>query len=262
VAAVGRLGLARVPLDELELLELAHERGVGVGGREQLVEREPVVLAADEPRPPAGAGRRAALGDDLADDPQRQELVALHTQDGAQLVDVLLAVEPVAARGAPRRDQPLVLEEPDLRDRDVGELLLERLAHGPDRQPGPALSPLGRLGRHHSPRSMKVSRYLPICTSSPSARRTLSIRCRFTYVPFRLPESDRCRPSSRRSSTACSRETVMSSRNTSALGARPIAIRSAVIGNCSPARPPPIRITSIGASEATSPVSASPSSST
>src|SRR3954471_5702774 len=97
----------------------------------------------------ARARRRAALGDHLADHAQRQELVPLHAQDGAQLIDVLLAVEPVPAGSAPGRDQALVLEEPDLRDGDVRELLLERLAHRPDRQPGGAASAsLGRLGGH------------------------------------------------------------------------------------------------------------------
>ena len=40
----------------------------------------------------------------------------------AQPLDVVLAEEPVAALRAPRRQQPLVLEVADLRDRDVREL--------------------------------------------------------------------------------------------------------------------------------------------
>ena len=47
--------------------------------------------------------------------------------------DVAGGVEPVAAGRAPRRQQLLVLEVADLRDRDVRELLLERLADGADR---------------------------------------------------------------------------------------------------------------------------------
>src|SRR5581483_4229065 len=69
----------------------------------------------------------------LADHPQRQELVALEAQDRAQSLVVVLGVEPVAALGAPRRQQLLVLQVPDLGDRDVGELLLQRLADRPDR---------------------------------------------------------------------------------------------------------------------------------
>ena len=61
----------------------------------------------------------------LADDPQRQELVALQPQDRAQPLDVLRREEAVAAGRAPRREQLLLLQVPDLRDRDVGELVLE-----------------------------------------------------------------------------------------------------------------------------------------
>ena len=41
--------------------------------------------------------------------------------------------KPVAAARPPRREQALVLEIADLRDRDVGELVPKALAHGPDR---------------------------------------------------------------------------------------------------------------------------------
>ena len=67
-------------------------------------------------------------------------------------VDVGGPVEPVAAGCAPRREQLLVLQIPDLRDRDVGELALELLHDGPDRE-GLLLARRGAaddLGAHRS----------------------------------------------------------------------------------------------------------------
>ena len=51
-------------------------------------------------------------------------------------------------------------------------------------------------------------------------------------------------PSSSLTSTACTRETVTSSRNTAASGERPISTRSSSSGKGSPCRPPPERTTS------------------
>ena len=88
-------------------------------------------------RPAAGAAARrlgAAGGELLADHAQRQELVALQAQDRAQARDVGLRVEPVAAGRAPRRQQLLVLQVADLGDRDVRELLRQRLADRADGQ--------------------------------------------------------------------------------------------------------------------------------
>src|SRR4029079_17399506 len=70
----------------------------------------------------------------LADHSQWQELVALQAQDRAQTLHVGLRVQAVAALRAPRLQQLLALEVADLRDRDLGELALELLADGPDRQ--------------------------------------------------------------------------------------------------------------------------------
>src|SRR5262249_56528338 len=81
-----------------------------------------------------GEGEVATGRELLADHPQRQELVALQAQDRPQPFDVGLAVEAIAARGAPRVEQLLVLEVADLRDRDVVELVLQDLADGADRQ--------------------------------------------------------------------------------------------------------------------------------
>src|SRR3954447_24639042 len=94
-----------------------------------------------------GLGRlhRAPGRELLPDDAQRQELVALQAQDRPQPRDVVGRVQPGAAGRAPRREQLLVLEVADLRDRDVRELLLERLA---DRADGQRLGLPRRLGRN------------------------------------------------------------------------------------------------------------------
>ena len=104
-----------------------------------------------------------------------------------------LRVEPIAALRAPRREQLLILEVADLGDRDVGELLDQRLADGADRHrllaraaptwPREAReAPFGRVGclggRHH--RLRNASLYLPTWSSSPSASRWDSIRLRLT----------------------------------------------------------------------------------
>ena len=109
--------------------------------------REPLpasTVAARRSAAPAAllAGARGEL---LADHPQGQELVALHAQDRPQALDVGLAVEAVAAGRAPRREQLLVLEVADLRDRDVLELAAEDLGDRPD---GERLAVRGRtVGR-------------------------------------------------------------------------------------------------------------------
>ena len=145
---------ALLALDDPVVLELGDQLGVGAGLLDDVLERVQRAAGADRERQPpqrrarAGvAGRRAAGlglprtglgraagGELLADHPQRQELVALQAQDRAQARDVGGGVEPVAAGRAPRREQLLVLQVADLGDRDVGELLRERLADGADRQ--------------------------------------------------------------------------------------------------------------------------------
>jgi hypothetical protein len=82
----------------------------------------------------SAARRRLPGGELLADHPQRQELVPLEPEDRLEPLDVVLAEEPVAALRPLRRQQPLVLEIPDLRDRDVGELGLQPAADRADRQ--------------------------------------------------------------------------------------------------------------------------------
>ena len=141
---------------------------------------------------PSLAGRdvvaRAARGELLADDAQRQELVALQAQDRAQALHVAAGVEPVAARRAARRQQLLILQIADLRDRDVRELLLERLADGADRHRLARRAGLGVgldlggdgfrfvLDGHERHCERKVSLNLPTCSSSPSSRRWDSMR--------------------------------------------------------------------------------------
>ena len=88
-----------------------------------------------------GDAERARAGglELLADHPQGKELVALQAQDGAQALDLERGVEPVAAGRPLRRDELLVLEVADLRDRDRGEVRLQQLADGADQAAvGPA----------------------------------------------------------------------------------------------------------------------------
>src|SRR5207253_4120180 len=106
------------------------------------------------------------------------------------------------------RQQPLVLEIADLRDRDVGKLLAQAPHDLAD--PDQALA-LGGVGSH-THRSTKVSRYLPICSSSPFSSGALSIRRRLTKVPFSEPSSSTKNLPSRSTRTAWLRETVTSSR--------------------------------------------------
>src|ERR671937_1506031 len=187
---------------------------------------------------PALAVARGGCGELLADDAERQELVALQAQDRLQPLDVFLAEEPVAALRPPRREQALILEVADLRDGDVRELVLQHPADGPDRQ-----QPGFRRGRHQRPK--KVNRYLPICSSSPSSSCADSTRLRLTNVPFRLPWSSMKNPPSRLVSTACLRETVTSSKKIPQSGERPIVVSPSSV-NISPALPPPERTTSAG----------------
>src|SRR4051794_5760657 len=187
----------RVALDHAEVLELGDELRLGARLLEHVLERvhgaglldgdarAPAPLAARllDGRPGRGRClplRGAAGGQLLADDAQRQELVALQAQDRPQPLDVGLRVEPVPARRPAGREELLVLEVADLGDRDVRELLPERLAHGADghRLLAGCLLDVGVLDGHQ--RARNVSLYLPICSSSPSSRRLESMRDRLT----------------------------------------------------------------------------------
>src|SRR5262249_17381909 len=165
---------------------------------------------------------------------QGQEPAALQAEDGRQPLDVVLGEEPVPALRPPRVQEPLILEVADLRDRDVGELVLEPVADRADREE-PAAS--GGFGHRHQ-FWRKVSRYLPIWTSSPSLRSAVSTRSRLTNVPFRLPWSSRLQRSPFLAKAACLRETVTSSRKIAHSGERPIIVGPSSSGNVSPARPP------------------------
>src|SRR3954465_703574 len=94
--------------------------------------------------------RRGARGELLTDDSERQELVALEPEDRAEPLDVGGGVEPVSTGGSARREQLLVLGGGDLRDRYVGELALELLHDGADRErlwPGAPVPSDARLRR-------------------------------------------------------------------------------------------------------------------
>src|SRR5439155_9859009 len=168
--------------------------------------------------------------------------VALQAQDRRQALEVVLTEEAVAAARPLGRQQPLVLEEADLRDRDVGEFVGQAADDLADAKHPRA----GADGRTH--RSTKVSRYLPIWTSSPFSSSWLSILRRLMKVPFNEPWSSTKNRPSRSMSTAWLRETVTSSRKTSQSGERPMRVRSPAGRKLSPALPPPERTTSAGPS--------------
>src|SRR5699024_3366597 len=144
------------------------------------------VLAGPRPqrggRPVGDAGvQRVEL---LPDHLEGQIPIALGGQDVPQPLAVLDAEAPVPARGAFRRDQPPVLEEPDLRPRQVRELRTQKCDDAPD---GEVLLPRGALpGGGHCPGVpvRKTRRNLPIWTSSPLDSDAESTGSRLTYVPF------------------------------------------------------------------------------
>ena len=144
---------------------------------------------------PSGAGRRRLRSlfpgrvELVLDHAQRQELLALHAQNRLQALEIVLAEQPIPALRAPRRHQPLVLEVADLRDRDVGELLEEPPHDLSDPEQLLALRLAAGSVVIGAPHAMNVIRYLPICSSSPSASGADSMRLRFTNVPFSDPWS-------------------------------------------------------------------------
>src|SRR5207302_8679952 len=83
----------------------------------------------------AGGGRGLGLSRQSAlDDLQREEVLTLLAQDPAQALDVVVVELSVARGRALGVEQALALEESDLRDRDVGELVLQQRQDLPDRQ--------------------------------------------------------------------------------------------------------------------------------
>ena len=72
----------------------------------------------------------------IADDSQRQEVLALFAKDDAQQIDVVVVELSVPAGGSLGVDQALALEESDLRDRDVGKLFEQQSEHFADGQVG------------------------------------------------------------------------------------------------------------------------------
>ena len=167
--------------DQAELLELAHELRRDRGALAELGLVDLVFVAENaDGAASCAVSRSAGAVELLADDTQRQELVALEPQDRREALDVVGREEPVAATRAPRRDQPLVLEVADLRDGDVGELLAQLLADRADRAQTRLRSPRSRRVGDRAHRWRKVSRYLPICTSSSFSRTADSMRRRLT----------------------------------------------------------------------------------
>src|SRR5690606_15147190 len=145
------------PADQAVLLEPGEEGLVDAGAVEELAARQPdggVLGGGVGGHERAGAPRlRDGLRDGLlegrdalaavarlqvvADDPKRKVVVALGGEDEPEPLHVGVGELAVAGRAALRLDEPLGLQEPDLGDRDVGELGPEQAEDVPDRHQGP-----------------------------------------------------------------------------------------------------------------------------
>src|SRR6478735_5361103 len=189
-------------LDQAVGLELAEQRLVDLRGLQQLLAREPQLARAGERlrtrHPVAGQRdlghrrhhrvdrRRLEAAVDrievLADHLEREVVVTLHREDVAEPVHVVAGELPVAGRGPLRVDQSLVLEEPDLGDRDPREVRPELAEHLPDVESRPRRGRSRGHGQTPWPAwlAKNTRRYLPIWTSSPSWRVTSSMRSRLT----------------------------------------------------------------------------------
>ena len=95
-------------------------------------------------------------------------------EDDAQPLDVGVVELAVAGRRPLGIDEALALEEADLRDRDVGEVVLQKAEHLSDGQVGAV-----RGGGRHGLPARKSSLNVPIWSSSPSLSRADSTRSRF-----------------------------------------------------------------------------------
>src|SRR5438094_455952 len=134
-----RLGVDPLPaldarLEQAELLELSRAGRFDTPPLAEALEIEAFFLLAERggPAPPPLLPRsRREL---LANHAQREKLVALEAEDRLQPLEVVLAEQAVAALRALGRQQPLIPEVADLRDRDVRELRLQAPADGADRQ--------------------------------------------------------------------------------------------------------------------------------
>ncbi len=173
-------------LDELELFELGQQVRVGGGELLEVFAGELLLacrvgqeigLAQAAAGRPGDAGRRPL--DLLADDLERQILVALQRQHADQPLIVVAREQPVAALGAPWRDQALLFEVAQLADADVGELALQAVDDRPDRHELLVADVEQDFGPFvHG--VMNVSLYLPTCSSSLSSSVWRSMRRRLT----------------------------------------------------------------------------------
>jgi hypothetical protein len=183
VEVPGALGAAF--LDEPERLEVADPVAIDPRGGAHLLDRhlqtgrclrELLVGLGDDRFDLAVddlAVERVVFEQPVLDHLEGQVLVPLHPQDRTQTVHVLLVELAVARRCAFGLDQAFGLEEPDLADRDVRELRLDRDQDLADR--------LIVAGGHapHSP-TKNTRRNRPIWTSSCAASLVTSTRSRFT----------------------------------------------------------------------------------
>ena len=133
--------------------------GLAPASRAKLGARVPALGHEDRGRHGAGRqeGGRAARLDVVevaADHLEPQEVVALHREDEAQAVDIGRRELAVARLGARGRHEPLLLEEPQLRGGEIGEVWAELGEHLPDAEQTASPRGAGRSGRrprrHHA----------------------------------------------------------------------------------------------------------------
>ena len=182
-----------VPLDaahlmrrhELVLLELFEQRGIRAGHAQDLFTHElPFSARGDQvgfaqPLPRYRRRARWAALQLATDDLERQVLVALQGQHAHETPEVLLREEAIAGLGAPRGDEMLLLQVAQLADGDVRELVAQPLDHRADGEQL-LVADVEEQFRVLVHGTMKVSLYLPTCSSSPSTSVCRSVRTRLT----------------------------------------------------------------------------------
>ena len=170
--------------------------------------------------------RRSLLLQAVLDHLERQEVVALLAQDPAQPLDVGLVELAVARRRALGVEQALALEEPDLGDRDVGELVLEQGEDLADRQVGSrsARRPVALTVLGHRAGEERQLELADLELVAVGERRLLDPLAVQVGAVERADVADLEAALGRARTSAWRRDTVMSSRKMSLSGWRPAVV--------------------------------------
>ena len=109
----------------------------------------------------------------LADDLQRQVLIALKSENISQASYVIVGESSITARSSRRNDKTFGFQKSNLADGDIWKVTLEQTVDLANAQRA-LVGRLRRLRRTHVPGSTptkKTKRNFPTCTSSPPLRR-------------------------------------------------------------------------------------------